>query len=338
MTKSSGSSANKFGVMRPVRRRQVLSGIGMAGAAAALHPLAAFAQGATRRPVVGFYHGATRDSVLDLVGAFLQGMKDLGYTEGQNVTIEWRFADGNADRMPALAQELVRLGPDIIVSNSGLSLAPLRAATTTIPTVFVNSAANPAPNEIDIVGAPIALDDHFRIAKEVIPGAGRVGMLDFVSPAGATVNRQAQEAAASPLGLKVSYAEYTTIGDVDGALQALGRERVDAVVNLGGNAPLIAEPQKVVAAVAAVRLPAVYNRGGFVSVGGLIAYYADQRPMYRVAAGLVDQFLKGAKAADLKAKQPQMTGLYLSVNLTTAKTLGLTLPASLLSRADEKIG
>ena len=328
--------------LRHATRRQVLTTLGIAGAAAALRPRWAFGQAAARRPVVGYFQSATRESQSEQVGAFLQGLKDLGYVDGQNVTIEYRFADGFADRRPGMALELVGLRPDVLVVGSGAVPATLQA-TTTIPVVVPNFGAaqttvkNLARPEANVTGIIDSGDGGIRqqleLVKELIPGAARIGVPVNASAADAgAASKQSAEAAAAPLGFKLTFASYTSPDDTEAAFRALARERVDAAIGVltAGLFP------KIVALAAVERLPIIYSDRDAVAAGGLMSIAGDRRVGSRRAAYYVDKILKGAKPADLPVEQ--LNPVLLAVNLATAKALGLTVPASILARADEKIG
>jgi putative ABC transport system substrate-binding protein len=326
-----------------MRRRHALGVLGLAGVAAVLRPLSALAQGAARRPIVGSLQGATRASNARLVDAFLQGMKEFGYVEGQNVTIEWRFAEGFTDRLPGLAQELVRLGPDVLlVGTAGLAAA--RQATATIPIVVPNlgfaqttvvNLARPEGNVTGIRSADIGNRQRFELVAEVIPGAAKVGYLLSVAGAdGGAATKQRAEAAASAARIKLAFAEYRSPDDIGAAFQALVRERVDAVVAVG--TVLNVARQSIVALAARERMPTIYDGRDAVAAGGLAAVGPDTGgAAFRRAAYYVDKIIKGAKPADLPVEQPNT--LVLVVNLTTAKAIGLTFPASVLARATEVI-
>ena len=340
---SSDRSANSVAVAVPMRRRQALALLGFAGVSTALRPFSVLAQGAGRRPVVGFLQGATREVNATLVDAFLQGMKELGYVEGQNITIEWRFAEGFADRLPGLAQELVRLGPDVLVVGIA-GLAAALQATATIPIVVPNlgfaqttvkNLARPEANVTGIRNADIGDRQRFELAAEMIPGAAKIGYLLSVAGAdGGAAMKQAAEAAAAAAGVKLVFADFRSPEDIGAAFQALVRERVAAVVAVG--TVVNVARQSLVALAARERMPTIYAGRDAVAVGGLVAVGTDPGgAAFRRAAYYVDKIIKGAKPADLPVEQPNT--FVLVVNLTAAKGLGLTFPASVLARATEVI-
>jgi putative ABC transport system substrate-binding protein len=276
-------------------------------------------------------------------------MKDLGYLEGQNVVIESRFADGLTDRLPALAKELVGLQPDVLVIGI-TGLAAALQATATIPIVVPNLRAgqtavkNPARPEANVTGivspsdGGIGVREQLALAKEVIPGAARIGYMLVVRRADAGVAvRQQVEAAASALGVRVVFGEFKSPEDIEAAFRAVARERVDALIVPNGTV-INATRNRVMAITGAERLVTICGNYSYVLAGGLVSISGDPGgPDFRRAATYVDKILKGAKVAEVPVEQLTPKP-YLAINLKTAKDLGLTLPASLLARADEKIG
>jgi len=278
--------------------------------------------------------------------AFRQGLRELGYIEGQNVAIELRNAEGNADRLPDLATELVRLRVDVIVALEPPAARAAKNATKTIPIVmrstddpvevgFVASLARPGGNITGVTSISTDLyGKRLALLKEVVSRLARVAVLwnpDF--PTG-TANFKDMEAAARSLGLKLQSLETRVASDFDSAFRAASKERVGALITLRN--PLIVSQQKQIAELAVrSRLPAIYDDREFVEAGGLMSYGATLGDLYRRAAYYVDRILKGTKPADLPVEQPMKFELV--INLKTAKQIGLTIPPEVLYRADKVI-
>jgi putative ABC transport system substrate-binding protein len=280
--------------------------------------------------------------------AFRQGLRELGYMEGQNLVIEFRSAEGTLDRLPDLAAELVRRPVDVIVTDGfEESTRAARAATSTIPIVFLGipdpvdrgliaSWAHPGGNITGAAGASMEFNamKQLELLKEVVPAATRIAVLvtpDSPLNASAVQNLQA---AARRLHIDLHLMEIrdpTT--DLERAFAALAHERVDAF--FGYVATLIPYRTRIVELVAARRLPAAYNVRSFVEAGGLMSYTVDFTAMGRGVAIMVDKILRGATPADIPAEYPMK--LLLAINLKTAKALGVTIPAHLLVLADEVI-
>jgi ABC-type uncharacterized transport system substrate-binding protein len=276
--------------------------------------------------------------------AFRAGMRDLGYVEGQNLVIEYRWGAGEEDRLPALATELVRLNVDALLTAGAQTTQAAKAATSTIPIViasvndpvsrgFVASLSHPAGN---ITGLTTLSEDiaakRLQMLKEVTPRVSRVAV--FVSPLG-DPTRTALIKAAKPMGIQLQFVVVPERAqDLEGAYAAMAESRAEALyVDLNPRTGNLA--QDIVDLAARHRLPAIYETKGFVDAGGLIAYGPSIPDMYRRAASYVDKLFKGAKPADLPMEQP--TKFELAINLKTAQALGLTISQALLLRADEVI-
>ncbi len=284
-----------------------------------------------------------------LTEAFRQGLRDLGYVEGRNVVIEYRDAEGKFERLPALAAELVALKVDIIMT--GGTPAPLAAmqATRTIPIVFA-AAADPVGSGIvtslgrpggNVTGlsalSPELVGKWLEQLKQAVPGVSRVAVLWH--PGGYPERTEKNilkgaEVAGRALGLRLQFVEARGPADFDRAFSEMTRERAGALTVLA-TSMLLTERRRLVDLAAKNRLPAVYTSREFVDAGGLMAYGPNFADLFRRAATYVDRILKGAKPGDLPVEQP--TKFELVINLKTAKALGLTIPPSLLSRADEVI-
>jgi putative ABC transport system substrate-binding protein len=278
--------------------------------------------------------------------AFRDRLAEFGYVEGQNILIEWRFAKGNRDRLPALAAELVRLKVDVIVVSSALATAAVKNATREIPIVMavagdpvgsghVGSLGRPGGNITGLTNlAPELGGKRLEILKEVIPGLSRVAILSDPTNPIFTLQLREVESAAQALKLPLQILEVREPNDFDNAFGAAKKGRAGAVSTLA-SAFLGAHRQKLVDFAKKSRLPAIYHSSGFAELGGLMSYGVNTADLYRRAATYVDKILKGAKPADLPVEQP--TKFELVINLKTAKQIGLTIPPNVLARADKVI-
>jgi putative tryptophan/tyrosine transport system substrate-binding protein len=320
-------------------------------AATLLGPRFALAQGAANRPIIAFLVPQTKEAFAERVNAFLAGLKELGYVDGQNVTVEYRYTDGVLDRQPALAAELVKLGPRVLVTGNA---AAVRAseATSTIPIVVGNFSAGSTvtnqaifgannltrplvPNMTGIIGAETGPRQYLDLTKELFPAATQVGyMLSTDRSDGGAADRARADAASAATGIKLVYAEAKAADGVEPAFRSLAAQRLPAIIVDSGTLWSV-NAAKVIALAAAARIPCVYASREIVLAGGLIAASNDSAGSFRRAATLVDRILKGAKPADLPVEQ--FIAQLLTVNLNTAKTLGLTIPPAVLARATEKI-
>ena|SRR5262245_60220071 len=282
--------------------------------------------------------------------AFLQGLRDLGYVEGRNLVIEYRDAEGQLDRLPALAADLVALRVDVVVAPTIVAALAAKQATRTLPIVFalvadpvggglVTSLARPGGN---VTGVSNLSSDLFgkrlELLKQAVPGVSRVAVLWQPRTADQRVqNDQLREAevAAPMLGMRLQFVEARTPADLDKALSDMTKARPGALTLLGDSNLFFAERRRLVELVARHRLPAVYTAQEFVAVGGLMSYSVSFPDLSRRSAVYVDKILKGARPQDLPVEQP--TKFELVINLKTARTLGLTIPPSLLARADQVI-
>jgi putative ABC transport system substrate-binding protein len=311
-------------------------------------PLAAKAQEAKAWKLVriGRLSPLSADTDAPNLDAFRKGLRDLGWIEGQHFTIHARFADGRAERLPKLAAELVRQAVDIILTGSNPGALAAQHATTTIPIVMVTtgdpvaaglvaSLARPGGNVTGVTALGQVLNaKRLELIKEAVPGVSRVAVL--INPVSAYTPPflREREGMARALGLHLSVLEARDASAFETAFAALPSERAGALM-IQTDAMFIRYRWRIVELVAKSRLPAVYGEREFVQAGGLMFYGASLATMYRHAAVHADKILKGAKPADLPVEQP--TKFELVVNLKTAKTLGLTIPQSVLLRADEVI-
>jgi putative ABC transport system substrate-binding protein len=278
--------------------------------------------------------------------AFRKGLRDLGWVEGRTFAIETRFADGKLDRLPDLAMQLVRERVDILLVGSNPGGLAARKATSTIPIVLVTtgdpvagglvaSLARPGGNLTGVTALGQALNTkRLELLKEAVPGITRVAVLtNPASPYTRTFLRQ-RESAARALGLQLPVLEAQEAGKLEQAFATMAGERAEALMVLA-DIMFIAQRRRIVELAARSRMPAVYGEREFVDAGGLMFYGASLVDMYNRAAVYTDRILKGAQPAALPVEQP--TRLELVINLKTARTLGLTLPPSVLARADRVV-
>jgi putative tryptophan/tyrosine transport system substrate-binding protein len=327
------------------RRRFLLTSL--AGALAA--PLAAVtAQPREKVPRVGYLTAGSHSDQgrQRRFEAFRQGLRELGYVEGQNIAIESRWAEGKDDRYPALAADLVRMKVAVIVAVGGAATKAAQQATRTIPIVMslvndplgsglVPNLARPGGNVTGIsLMAPDLVGKQLGVLKEMVPKVARVALLrNPANPASAPQLREA-EAAARALGVRLQTLEARVSQEIDSAFAAMTRQRAGALVVLTDS--IFTNQRTQIAELAAERrLPAVYGNTEHAEAGGLVAYGANFLDLERRAATYIDRLLKGAKPADLPIEQPSKFELI--INLKTAKALGLTIPVSLLQRADQVI-
>ena len=277
--------------------------------------------------------------------AFRQGLRDLGYVEGKNIFIEYRWAEGKFDRVPELAAELVRLKVDIILAPNSRMARAAKKATSTIPIVMANagnvfqdglviSLAHPGGNVTGLTNVSSELGGkRLELLKEILPRLDRVAVL--VTEAESPALKELQTAAPS-LKLQVKVLELRVAGDFERAFEAATKARVGALVVVSGSSGLLLRNRKQIAELAVKnRLPTIYPQIIYINAGGLMSYAANEIDMYRRAATYVDKILKGRKPADLPVEQP--TKFELVINLKAAKQIGLTIPPNVLARADRVI-
>jgi putative ABC transport system substrate-binding protein len=311
-------------------------------------PLAAEGQQAGKVARIGYLSGSLAAGP-HLPEAFRQGLRDLGYVEGRNVVIEYRDAEGTFERLPALAAELVALKVDVIVAPNTVGTLAAKHATGTLPIVFatagdpvasgvVTSLARPGGNVTGLsLLAPELVGKCLELLKQAVPGVSRVAVLREPGVVGERLDKdmlKRAEGAARALGVRFEVLEVRGPADFDRAFSDMTRAHAGALTVLGSTM-FSTERRRLVDLAAKNRLPAVYPWREFVDAGGLMAYGANIADLYRRAAIYVDKILKGAKPADLPVEQP--TKFELVINLKTAKALGLTIPPSLLLRADQVI-
>jgi putative tryptophan/tyrosine transport system substrate-binding protein len=327
-----------------MRRREFIT---LLGGAAVAWPLAARAQQVTM-PVIGLLHPTSLDALAERMGGFRQGLKDIGYVEGENVAIEYRYADNQLDRLPGLAADLVRRQVAVIAATGGPGSAfAAKEATTTIPIVFVvgddpvrlglvGSLARPGRNLTGINFFIVELAaKRLELLRELVPKADRVAVL--VDPTNATTAEATLrdvEGAARAVGLQTQVFNVTTSREIDAAFASLMRERIDMLFVPAG---AFFADRRVQLVLLATRhaIPAIYPFRGFAEAGGLMSYGASLTDAYRQLGVYAGRILKGAKPAELPVVQS--TKFELVINAQAARVLGLTVPPSLLARADEVI-
>jgi len=325
-----------------MKRRQFITLVG----GAAMWPLAARAQQAAT-PVVGFLHpGAPEVGARD-VAAFRKGLNETGYIEGQNVTVEYHWLEGQYDRLAALMADLVRRPVDVIaIPGSGPATRAAKAATATIPIVFsvgddpvrlglVASLARPGGNATGIyIFTEAVVAKRLQLLHELVPKAVRIAVL--VNPANASAEstvRTVQQAAPT-IGLQIQILNATTIGEIDAAFATIERERPDALF-VSGDAFFVSRAVQLATLTARSRIPATFSLRDHVAVGGLMSYGTDFAEAFRQVGVYTGKILKGAKPTNLPVTQS--TKFELVINLQTARSLGIEVPPGVLSIADEVI-
>jgi putative ABC transport system substrate-binding protein len=310
-------------------------------------PLAATAQQTGKVYRIGYLSGGS-STLTHLIDAFRQGLRELGWVEGQNIVIDYRFAEGRYDRLPDLAAELVRLKVDVIVASPSPPAAAAKNATGTIPIVMIGAGADPVGQGLitslarpggNVTGLSYSVGQEIfgkqlALLKEAVPNVRRVAVLWNPAVPGLAPAIKDVKVAARSLGVQIQVLEARGPDDFDSAFAAMAKERPGALLVLV-DSMFSFHGTRLARLAAKNRLPAAYTNRLPVEVGGLMSYGPSFSDLWRRAAGYVDKILKGAKPADLPVEQP--TKFELVINLKTAKALGLTIPPALLARADEII-
>ena len=304
-------------------------------------PLAASAQQAGKVYRIGILETIPASQNAAKLDALRKGLRDLGYVEGRNLIIEYRSADGRAERFPDLASELVRLKVDLIVTRGTPAAKAVKSATGTIPVVMaamgeplavVATLAHPGGNITGLTTFSIELTGkRVEVIKELVPSLSRVALLQNMGNPVAPPEWEETKTAARSLGLQAELLDVRSQGDLSRAFELAVRQHVEALV-IGIDGLTQMYQQTIVDSVARNRLPAIYPDRAFVDGGGLIAYAVNYPDLYLRAAGLIGKIFKGAKPADLPIEQP--TKFDLVINLKTTKSLGLTIPQSLRVQAE----
>jgi putative ABC transport system substrate-binding protein len=324
-------------------RTAALVGLSLALLVAAL---AADAQPARKTPLIGWLGGPSQAGNADFISGFRGGLQQLGYTEGKNISIEFRFADGRAERLPNLALELVNLHVNAIVVIGSQAAIAAKQATATLPIVMVSvggpvevgliaSLARPGGN---ITGVSSAHSDisakWLELLLEVLPRASTIGYLDDLDSPVSAIFVRTMLAAGRNRGVSVQAFAVSQPDDVEPQLAAMTRARVQGIV-VGTNPVPRTRLKAIVQFATRNRLPGIYGGRDYVEAGGLMSYVPSRPDMGRQGALYLDKILKGAKPADLPVEQP--TKIEFAINMRAAKTLALTVPASLLLRADHVV-
>jgi len=303
------------------------------------------AQQPKKIPRIGFVSGGSASDPGPGVNAFRQGLRDLGYVEGKNLVIEYRFAEDKPDRLPTLVAELVGLKVDLIFAPSTNAALAAKSASQTIPIVFA-SAADPLANELvaslarpggNLTGPSQMSAElsgkRLELIKEVVPRLSRVAVLRDHSPQSEVALKETQ-LAAQALGVQLKMFEVRSPNDFEGVFLSMSKERPGALVVI--SSPMLLNNRgQIIALVTKQRLPAVYTLKEYVDAGGLMSYGVSLPALFRRAATYVDKILKGAKPADLPVEQP--TKFEFIINLKAAKQIGVTIPPNVLARADKVI-
>ena len=310
-------------------------------------PMAVEAQSAAKIPKVGVLQPGTAAGASHFFEAFKQGMRERGYVEGRHVEFEHRRGDNNRERLSAGAAELVRLKMDIIVTSTDEGVAAVKQQTRTIPVVmanstdpvgtgFVASLARPGGNITGNSGmSPELSGKRLELLREIVPGLSRIAILWNPDIRGAVLDYKETESAARSLRLQLQSVEVSHVDDLDRAFAAATTGRAEALVVPAVNPVAFSNRKQIAALAQKNRLPSIYGTREFADAGGLVAYGPNAADLWRHAASYVDKILKGARPGDLPVEQPSKFELV--INLKTAKALGLTIPQSLLQRADHTI-
>jgi putative ABC transport system substrate-binding protein len=325
-----------------MRRRAFVTGLGVMLAA----PIAAEAQQAARIPRIGVLHPGAPATSSHFATAFSQGLRDHGYLEGQNIVVERRFAEAKAERIPDIAGELVRLKVDVIVTSTDVGIAAVKQQTQIIPIVmanstdpvgigFVASLARPGGNVTGLSSvSPELSAKRLELLKEAVPRLSRLAIVWNPDVRGAVLEYKETESAARSLHLQLQSVEVNRPDGFDRAFSALTTRRAEALIV--ASSPLAFRNRILIASLAQEnRLPSIYGLREFADAGGLMAYGPNYAELWRRAAAYVSKILKGANPGQLPVEQP--TTFELVINRKTAKALGLTIPPSLLRRAEQVI-
>jgi ABC-type uncharacterized transport system substrate-binding protein len=325
-----------------IGRRKFLATLG----GAAVWPCNGLAQSPPKQPLIGFLGTSAKAVGGRYFEGFAQGMSEFGYLAGRDYAFEDRYANSDLGRLPSLAEELVRLNPDVLVATPTVAALAMKKATSSIPIVgvaltdpvglgLVVSEAHPGTNVTGILSRVAGLPGkHLEIALEILPGAAKVGVLVNDDDPSGVIQRRELETAAAKIGVMLALANIRGSEEIGAAFQSFVKQGATLVIALG-TAMLIAMRRQIGAFALALRVPTIFSFREHVEDGGLISYGIDLRQIYRRAAYFVDRILKGTKPADLPVEFP--TKVELVINLATARAIGLEVPASLLAIADEVI-
>jgi putative tryptophan/tyrosine transport system substrate-binding protein len=328
-----------------MRRREFIT---LLGGAAAAWPLAARAQQGERMRRIGVLMNLAADDAQSMarITAFLQGLQQLGWTDGQNVAIEYRWGGGDPERIRKFAAELVALAPDVILAVGSFTVLPLQQVSRTVPIVFANvtdpvgagivaNLARPGGNATGFTTFEYGISAKWlELLKQLGSGITRAAVLRDPTIIASISQFAAMQSVAPSLGVELTPIDTRNAGDIERAVVAFAREPNAGLIVVTGTSA-ITHRELIISLASRHRLPAVYPFRYYVTGGGLMSYGPDVIDFYRRAAGYVDRILRGEKPADLPVQAP--TKYELAINLKTAKALGLTVPDTLLARADEVI-
>jgi putative tryptophan/tyrosine transport system substrate-binding protein len=314
------------------------------GGAAAVRPLVVHAQPQTAIPHIGYIWLGAADEEDSTKRGLRQGLGELGYVEGRNIVVDYRYADGHEERLAALVGELIAAKVAIILAPGSVVTRAVQKATTSIPVVsvsgdpvgsgFIQSLGRPGGNitGLSLAAGPLIAGKYLELLHEIVPSAMRITTVLNTSGLPAVVNAQVMRKVAEDLGITLLFHEVRSQSDLSIAFDAIANERSDAMI-VDGDVLLVSYRRSIVEFATSHRLPTMYGHRDFVDAGGLIAYGASIFAIWRRVASYVDKILKGAKPADLPVEQP--TEFELVLNVKTAKTLGIVIPQMILARADE---
>jgi len=331
-------------VSQIARRKIVLA----AGALLAA-PMASFAQRQSRVWRIGFLTNGTVNSTKGQLDAFVRGLNELGYFEGRNIIIESRFAEGKLDRLPALVAELLAQKIDVIYAPSGIAAQAAKKSGTKIPIVFAfapdpigqgfgKSLSRPGGSMTGLTSTHTELSaKRVQLLKEAFPTTRRIAVLYFLAPSGAGVAEQLAETerAAKILGVEIVTEESPQMEDFERAFASIRKQRPDALIVIE-NPIFFTNRMRLTELAASLRIPAIYNVSEYVHAGGLMSYGASYADLSRRAASYVDKILNGRAPGDLPIERP--TKFELVINMKTARAIGITIPQSVLLRADQTVG
>jgi len=331
-------------VSQIARRKIVLA----AGALLAA-PMASFAQRQSRVWRIGFLTNGTVNSTKGQLDAFVRGLNELGYFEGRNIIIESRFAEGKLDRLPALVAEMLAQKIDVIYAPSGIAAQAAKKSGTKIPIVFAfapdpigqgfgKSLSRPGGSMTGLTSTHTELSaKRVQLLREAFPTTRRIAVLYFLAPSGAGVAEQLAETerAAKILGVEIVTEESPRIEDFERAFASIRKQRPDALIVIE-NPIFFTNRMRLTELAALLRIPAIYNVSEYVHAGGLMSYGASYADLSRRAASYVDKILNGRAPGDLPIERP--TKFELVINMKTARAIGITIPQSVLLRADQTVG
>jgi putative ABC transport system substrate-binding protein len=304
------------------------------------------AQQSTKPPLIGYLEGGPQSAHTARMDAFRQGLRELGYEEGKNIIVEWRFADGKLDRLPVLAAELATSKPAVIVTGGSAPTRAAKGATSAIPIVMANdndpvangtvaSWARPGGNITGLSNfAPELSGKRLEILREVVPKLSRVAALGQITGTTGGITTKELELAATVLGVKLQFLDVREPKDVEAAFSAAANGRAEGIITFGSIA-VVAQRAQIAELASKNRLPGIYHNSQFADAGGLIFYGVNVFDLDRRAATYVDKILKGRTPADLPVEQPMKFDFV--INLKAAKAIGLTIPPNVLVRANRVI-